>query len=1180
MARPVAISKCLYYPTPLEMVDLIGKHVTIKRGWSNNPVSGKMIDPCCGEGTAVARLGKILSEKSGGEWIVQGVELDGARASEAMALLGEGNVAHAAIEQIDIASIRGQYDIVFLNPPYDTVGGKRIEPRFVSIAGALLSGSGLMIIIIPERLLIKERERDQLLVALREANLGNVKGFRFPEPYFDTFKQVVLFASKGGNYGRVVPTHDSLDVLGNVRDWDRYNNNERVMYIYTEPDRVKAPEIEIATNELPVLPFITDPENHVHLYNYMGDPTGGVMGGDFRPLAPMRDTLAAMVAASGMLNGVKILGKGGEQLVVRGSTSKRIVSVDTTEKATDGRPIKVQINREVPLIELSILSLDTGDIENINNLDNQEDFEAVMLAHSRTFVDASHELYPPVCDETTVEKWRGQLAQVKAPRALHGKENGLFEAQIERAAWLLEGYRHYHNLTLVGEMSTGKTVLSLAVAAVHASKRKPGNQHILIMLPPKESLIKKWAAESKKALRRFNGGKGPTVHICKRQTDLDEAFKEQGLNIILMKETMAKMGSGWRQALPKPRVREERVYTFKNQKRSQLGRWTWWDEDADDLLERMQNNGAIIEYSMAENGETLYSAYMTQEQSESRCFQCGQTLPEDFKPDRKKARCPICNTPFWQFTRRAANKSTTWQDTPQHERIAWAEQRAKELRKEGVTVDGQPIQFYHVLDQEKPNPSSAASPLARYIRNRYNNRYFLIIDECHRAKGGDTDIGYAFADLTSGSNKMLQMTGTIFGGISSSIFYLLYRTVSTFRETFAHSDRERFIDNYGFREQITKWYPPKVSEHSRSGGYSRYDGQPKETPGVAPAIAALLLPYTVFLSLEDLDHEMVGYSEHTLFVDTNDKMQAMYNFLDEAKSRALEAQKEGDGGPMGQYRMARQGTWNIPTSSDSAGGAFRDGINAKPGYLFPKEEALLRLAWQDKQEGRKMIVYTMQINRRDPTGRYLQLLEKYGMKGAVMRQNVKDRVQFVLDAIRDGADVIFCSPELVAEGVDLDMISTEVWLNANPNLYVVLQANRRAWRIPSEKDVRVIYLGYNGTPESDWMSRVARKMAAAQAVQGDLRSGLAHLLVEDDFVSRLQDSVTAFERVDSDLTVDDLPELPPLNGHGKTEAVKTNGRARAVRPSTATTKSPDFKFVKVVRRGKEIKNVQQGSFGW
>jgi hypothetical protein len=210
-----------------------------------------------------------------------------------------------------------------------------------------------------------------------------------------------------------------------------------------------------------------------------------------------------------------------------------------------------------------------------------------------------------------------------------------------------------------------------------------------------------------------------------------------------------------------------------------------------------------------------------------------------------------------------------------------------------------------------------------------------------------------------------------------------------------------------------------------------------------------------------------------------------------------------------------------------------------------KEEALLRLIAREKRAGRKVLCFVGQINRRDPTGRLCGLLERYGMRGAVMRANEKQRVQFIRRTLAQGVDVVFTSAPLVMVDIDLLETPTLVWFTAEYNIYVVQQANRRSWRIGQTEDVHVYYLAYDRTPQAYAMHRIAKKLAAAQTLQGDVRQGLAAILGEEDFVSRLQEATIHTEHYESELSIDNLPPLvsfPPAVDVQVT--VQTSGPAR------------------------------------
>lgn len=1188
MARPAAVSKCLYYPTPLSVIPGIVKHIKVDLPvYREDGERGIIFDPCCGEGKAVAMLQEEMATLYPSiDWVAQGIELDGARADKARELLGDENVIHAAIEQVDLKGTE-KADIVFNNPPYDIVAGERVEFRFIVRGAEFLRDNGLYVLVVSESL-FSEKYKAGLVRALKNAKLRWLKVFRFPEDEYERFKQVVIIGNKGSYVSSVyLPEIGELGVVRPPR-YSGYSSDDQVDLNMRNAHHKDSLDLKVVLDTLPVEPLSKLETTWHELEYYIGEPGNAAMGEGFRPLAPMKDTHAAMIAAAGMLNGVKI-----GNSVVRGSTSKREVAVESQDTAEDGRKIKVVTTIEVLLIELAMLDLENGTIKTVNNIDHALEFERVMLDHAPEFVRAAHELYPPLCDEFTVEKWREAISMVKAPRAIKGKENGLFPAQIERVAWLLEGFRHYKALALIGEMSVGKTLMSLATAALQVSGRRPENQHIVIMLPPKESLVRKWARESKKALRLFNDGKGPTVHIVRTISDAHKAFQCTGLNILLIKETTAKASSGWSNIMPTIKRKVDFEYIFQRETTEGLKGYARWGEDVAEYIYRVSQWKG---WEYIDHGDGTHTLFKRHEKRHYRCPDCGNRL--EMLGTSSKYQCSLCSPDksqemkpgthsgdgqLWSYHRRKPKKSTRHFAPNFNTGMARLDHVAA-LVKDGKTPDN-------------PVMPSGAYPIAKYIRKHYANRYFLIVDEAHRSKSGDSNVGYAFMDLVSGSWRTLQMTGTLFGGLASSIFYLLYRTVSSFRNFYTSRDEQKFINAYGLYEQVTKYYPKK--SYTSGSGYDRYDGKPNQRPGVAPGMAALVLPQSVFLTLDELGIEMVDYAEHTLWVDVTAKMRKVVGkFLDAAVREAIRMMKDSkDASGMGQYRMARRATWDIPGDKDSAAGIWRDPVELEEGAtLFPKEEALLRIIWDDKLRGRKTIVYTMQIEARDPTGRLCRLMSERGMKGVVMRQSVKDRVEWITEQIAQGADAIFCSPELVAEGVDLDMVHTEVWLGSHDNLYVVSQANRRAWRITQELDVRVIYLGYNETPQSDSLNRTARKMAAAQAIQGDIRKGLAYLQADDDFVTELQDRVSYTERLDSDLTVDDFPILPK-DAEEAARIMAANGGndgpAEPVKPKVVWTPPPSLKLDRKLIRstqvqiktrvplkidGEKVKSVEQGKF--
>ena len=246
------------------------------------------------------------------------------------------------------------------------------------------------------------------------------------------------------------------------------------------------------------------------------------------------------------------------------------------------------------------------------------------------------------------------------------------------------------------------------------------------------------------------------------------------------------------------------------------------------------------------------------------------------------------------------------------------------------------------------------------------------------------------------------------------------------------------------------------------------------------------------------------------------------------------------------------------------------GTPVPDGFIFPREEALLRLILGERAESRKVLVFVSQIERRDLTPRLLKLMERFGLRGAVMRAGEKDRVRFLNRALARGADAVFCSPQLVHEGIDLVMFATAVWYGVEFNIYVVPQANRRLWRLHQELPVRIYYLGYNDFPQTTALAYVAEKIAAQQALRGDIRAGLARLLGQDTFLSKLQDAVAGddlrWEHVESDLHIGDLVPLEKAAAV-TADPIRTELDAEKLVASLLAEQEREWKKVQVSARG-------------
>ena len=177
MARLAAEAKGGYYPTPPSEMALVCRRLTTEPGAAIN-----LFDPCCGEGIALKQMAEDLTSK-GAAVKTYGVELEAGRAKKAKKALDR--VLHSGYEEIRMTN--GVISAMWLNPPYDTTDGERVEVRFLrDLTERRLQPGGLLMYCVPQYVLKSAAST----LASRFANLAV---YRFTDTYYPVFKQVVVF---------------------------------------------------------------------------------------------------------------------------------------------------------------------------------------------------------------------------------------------------------------------------------------------------------------------------------------------------------------------------------------------------------------------------------------------------------------------------------------------------------------------------------------------------------------------------------------------------------------------------------------------------------------------------------------------------------------------------------------------------------------------------------------------------------------------------------------------------------------------------------------------------------------------------------------------------------------------------------------------------------------------------
>jgi len=153
----------------------------------------RVLDPCCGEGTALAEVKNHLTE-CGASVAGYGVEFDAERAWHAKGLLDR--VAHSDVADVFVTARSA--GLLFLNPPYghvvsdkaatgDRNKADRLEKVFFRRTVSWLQFGGILVLIVPHYVL------DSEFSSLIARNFSGVQVFMAPE---QRFKQCVLFGIK------------------------------------------------------------------------------------------------------------------------------------------------------------------------------------------------------------------------------------------------------------------------------------------------------------------------------------------------------------------------------------------------------------------------------------------------------------------------------------------------------------------------------------------------------------------------------------------------------------------------------------------------------------------------------------------------------------------------------------------------------------------------------------------------------------------------------------------------------------------------------------------------------------------------------------------------------------------------------------------------------------------------
>jgi len=439
-------------------------------------------------------------------------------------------------------------------------------------------------------------------------------------------------------------------------------------------------------------------------------------------------------------------------------------------------------------------------------------------------------------------------------------------------------------------------------------------------------------------------------------------------------------------------------------------------------------------------------------------------------------------------------------------------------RKRRTCVCGEPLYQFEGLRRW---------PLADAIRRKLPGFFQLLIaDEVHHFKAKSTDQGRAFQHLVQACGRTLTLTGTFFGGKSTSIFWLLYRLDGEVRREFAFHDETRWSQIYGRLE----WTVKKESAQGDGvyGGNRRYVNRAKELPGIAPQIVQHVLPGAIFAKVADLGYEMAPYSEEVVRLSmTTAQKQQVKKLDDDLRRHMQEGRQNGDVGWVSvwlQNCLARPNSCFRPEwvvrHRNTPEGKVRETVCKLEAVtaideLLPKEAWLVDFCRTEAAQARKILVYVRQTGERDIQPRIVQVLSRAGLRAQVLPASLAPAKREGWIAAHAGVlDVLIVNPRRVETGLDLVDFATCIFFEIEFSLYTLWQAMRRVWRLGQTQAVKVVYAVYQETLEEAALALMGEKLKAALLLYGDnASSAITEEAGDGDFLAELAQRVLAGERL-------------------------------------------------------------------
>ncbi len=590
------------------------------------------------------------------------------------------------------------------------------------------------------------------------------------------------------------------------------------------------------------------------------------------------------------------------------------------------------------------------------------------------------------------------------------------------------------NAIVLGEMGTGKTLMSLGAVHVHSERQL---YTAIAMVPP--HLVNKWAREAIRTIPRL-------------RVFLLDGFRDSGTSAPNgIHEVRLKRGGIVRDGL------STTLSNLRLRGDCRNARQRWLDKVRQPTL-------IIVGRETAKLGPAWRHVYRISQSGSN----CGRLVNTDTGlPVLKSDGTRLTVDDFGDF------------------------KRAEMIRSCGESPSRGRYSALWQVDRDKMRRIAPVDFIGRYMDGFFD---YAITDELHQL-AHVTAQGNALGSLASCSKHLLGLTGTLVDGYAGHLFNILFRLAPhSMREAgfvFSSSGQGAFIDEYGVLEEIVT-----TSPRDNDNSDARISHRVRERPGASPRLFGdQLLPQCAFIFLKDIAAHLPPYTESVVPVAMGDELRKAYQALEEDAKSELKANRGNrsvlstlmhalllyPNHPFGLAPLYAT-RWDKDTKS-RVRFVLSEPADLSPNVLYPKESTLIDDIKKELAEGRRCQVYAVYRKTQE---RLKQVLERAGFRVALLTVKVRpsQREAWYAKRVQEGVQVVLAHPKLVETGLDLPDFPTLYFYETGHSLHLMRQAARRSWRIGQRLSVRVKFLVYAATAQDLCLQLMFKKLLVALTAEG------------------------------------------------------------------------------------------------